>query len=119
MTVHELVHLELHTGDAGRESAFYARLLGWRPEQIDTAHGAYAAFEIGGGVGGGIVECGATPAAWVPYVQVGDIAAATTHAQELGATLRLAPREGPAGWRSVVADPCGAYVALWQAKETR
>jgi hypothetical protein len=25
-------------------------------------------------------------------------------------------REGPAGWRSVVATPCGAQVALWQSK---
>jgi predicted enzyme related to lactoylglutathione lyase len=28
----------------------------------------------------------------------------------------LEPREGPAGWRSVVAAPSGAEVALWQPK---
>jgi predicted enzyme related to lactoylglutathione lyase len=26
------------------------------------------------------------------------------------------PREGPAGWRSVVAVPDGAEIALWQPK---
>jgi predicted enzyme related to lactoylglutathione lyase len=31
----------------------------------------------------------------------------------------LEPREGPAGWRSVVSAPAGAEVALWQPKEWR
>jgi predicted enzyme related to lactoylglutathione lyase len=29
---------------------------------------------------------------------------------------RLSPREGPAGWRSVVATPAGGEIALWQPK---
>jgi predicted enzyme related to lactoylglutathione lyase len=28
----------------------------------------------------------------------------------------LEPREGPAGWRSVIAAPAGAEIALWQPK---
>jgi hypothetical protein len=28
----------------------------------------------------------------------------------------LEPREGPAGWRSVVAAPAGAELAFWQPK---
>jgi hypothetical protein len=28
----------------------------------------------------------------------------------------LAPREGPAGWRSVIATPEGGEIALWQQK---
>jgi predicted enzyme related to lactoylglutathione lyase len=41
---------------------------------------------------------------------------ATERARDLGASVILEPREGPAGWRSVVSVPAGAEVALWQAK---
>jgi hypothetical protein len=34
----------------------------------------------------------------------------------LGASVVLSPREGPAGWRSVLAIPAGGEVALWQPK---
>ena len=34
----------------------------------------------------------------------------------LGASVLLEPREGPAGWRSVVAAPASAEIALWQPK---
>jgi predicted enzyme related to lactoylglutathione lyase len=47
---------------------------------------------------------------------VPDAAAATRRAQELGASVLLAPREGPAGWRSVVASQAGAELAFWQPK---
>ena len=42
--------------------------------------------------------------------------AATEQARELGARTLLSPREGPAGWRSVVASPAGGEIALWQQK---
>jgi hypothetical protein len=38
----------------------------------------------------------------VPYVEVSEIAEATARARKLGASVLLEPREGPAGWRSVV-----------------
>jgi hypothetical protein len=34
----------------------------------------------------------------------------------LGGVVLLEPREGPAGWRSVVATPAGGEIAFWQAK---
>ncbi len=40
----------------------------------------------------------------------------TERAGRLGATVLLEPREGPAGWRSVVATPAGGDIAFWQAK---
>ena len=111
-----VVHLELHTGDLARASAFYAQLCGWRPEQIDTASGSYHALGLGGGVGGGIVECGARRPLWLPYVEVDQIDATTDRARQLGASVLLGPREGPAGWRSVVATPEGGEIAFWQPK---
>ena len=111
-----VVHLELHTGDLARARAFYARLCGWRPERIDAGGGSYLALELGRGFGGGIVECGTRRPLWLPYVEVAEIHEATERARELGASVLLEPREGPAGWRSVVAAPAGAELAFWQPK---
>src|SRR5262245_42010091 len=48
-----IVHLELHTPDQAAASAFYARLLSWRPELIKARSGSYLALEVGGNLGGG------------------------------------------------------------------
>jgi predicted enzyme related to lactoylglutathione lyase len=111
-----VVHLELHTGDLPGARAFYAGLCGWRPEQITVPSGSYLALELGGGLGGGIVECGAARPVWLPYVEVADVREATERARELGARVALEPREGPAGWRAVVAAPAAGEVAFWQPK---
>jgi predicted enzyme related to lactoylglutathione lyase len=62
------------------------------------------------------VECGTERPMWLPYVQVESVAEVTARAWGMGATVLLEPREGPAGWRSVVAVPGGAELALWQPK---
>jgi predicted enzyme related to lactoylglutathione lyase len=49
-------------------------------------------------------------------VEVAEIAQATDRARALGASVLLDPREGPAGWRSVVAAPAGGEIAFWQPK---
>ena len=112
---HPVVHLELHTGDLARASTFYSRLLSWRPERIDTGSGAYLALELGG-FGGGIVECCTRRSLWLPYVEVDHVERFTDRARQLGASVLFDPREGPAGWRSVVATPEGAEIAFWQPK---
>ena len=111
-----LVHLELHTGDLQRARAFYAELCGWRQERIDARHGSYLALELGGGLGGGIVECDIARSLWLPYVEVSEVGEATERARRLGASVLLEPREGPAGWRSVVATPAAGEIAFWQPK---
>ena len=116
MTYAPVVHLELHTGDRQRARAFYAALCGWRAERIDTGGGSYLALDLGGHLDGGIVECQTARALWLPYVEVGEIVAATERARRSGAAVLLEPREGPAGWRSVVATSAGGEVALWQPK---
>jgi predicted enzyme related to lactoylglutathione lyase len=112
-----VVHLELHTHDLSGASAFYGRLLCWRTEQIDVRCGSYQTLALGGALDGGIVECGATRARWLPYVEVEEIEAVTEHGRRLGASVLLEPREGPAGWRSVLATSEGGEVALWQPKQ--
>ena len=111
-----VVHLELHTGDLPRRARFYGQLCGWRPERVDAGGGSYLALGMGDGLGGGIVECATSRPLWLPYVEVAEIAEATERARALGARVLLEPREGPAGWRSVVATPAGGEVAFWQPK---
>jgi predicted enzyme related to lactoylglutathione lyase len=113
---HPIVHLELHTGDLRGARSFYVDLFGWRPEPIPTSHGSYLALELGNELGGGIVECPTERPLWLPYVEVPEINDATDRAQLLGASVLLTPREGPAGWRSVVATPAGGQIAFWQPK---
>ena len=116
MSPQPVVHLELHTADMAAASAFYARLLGWKPERIEAAGGSYLGLELGGGFGGGIVECGTARAVWLPYVAVDRVDRACERAVGLGASVLLGPREGPAGWRGVVRTSEGGEIAFWQAK---
>ena len=119
MRQNPVVHLELHTGDLPQARAVYAELCGWRREWIRTRDGSYLFLELGDGFGGGIVECGIRHPLWVPYVEVDEIAEATDRARRLGASVLLEPREGPGGWRSVVAASAAAEIALWQPKSRR
>jgi predicted enzyme related to lactoylglutathione lyase len=111
-----VVHLELHTRDLPRAREVYADICGWQPERIDTRHGSYLALELGGSLGGGIVECATRRPLWLPYVEVADVAEATDRARLCGASVLLESREGPAGWRSVIATPAGGEIAFWQPK---
>ena len=111
-----LVHLELHTGDLASARDLYAELCGWRADQVETRHGSYLALAMGNGLGGGIVQCPVRRPLWLPYVEVPDLSEAVERARRSGASVLLEPREGPAGWRSIVAAPAGAEVGLWQPK---
>jgi predicted enzyme related to lactoylglutathione lyase len=117
--VNPVVHLELHTPNLPRACAFYTRLFGWRAERIAAGQSSYLTLELGTGIEGGVVERDSGRMLWLPYVEVPDLAEATEQARLLGASVLLEPREGPAGWRSVLAAPAGAEVALWQSKTRR
>jgi len=110
--------LELHTTDQAIARSFYTELLGWRPERIEAGDRSYLALDLGEGQSGGIVECGTDRTLWLPYVSVPEVHSATMQAERLGGSVLLGPREGPAGWRSVVASPDGGEIAFWQAKST-
>jgi predicted enzyme related to lactoylglutathione lyase len=111
-----VVHLELHSGNLARACSFYSQVCGWRVERVEAGHRSYHVLEWGGPLEGGIVECGTDRALWLPYVEVASLDEAMERAQRLGATVLLEPREGPAGWRSVVHVPEGGEIAFWQSK---
>jgi predicted enzyme related to lactoylglutathione lyase len=113
-----MVHLELHTGDLPGACDFYTRLCGWRRELIEAGPASYLTLDLGA-LGGGAVECRVPRPLWLPYVSVDSVERATAEAQALGAEVILEPREGPAGWRSVVCAPAAGELAFWQAKPRR
>jgi predicted enzyme related to lactoylglutathione lyase len=111
-----MVHLELHTRQLDDARRFYGELCGWTQEHIHTPAGSYLALDLGSGLGGGIVQCPTERALWLPYMEVDNVDETTDRARVLGAQVMLAPREGPTGWRSVIATPAAGELALWQPK---
>jgi predicted enzyme related to lactoylglutathione lyase len=115
-TSNPVVHLELHTGDLPGARVFYTHHLRWQSERIEVHSGSYLTLGLGRSLDGGIVECGTERPRWLPYVEVDRVDELTERARELGALVLLEPREGPAGWRSVVSTPAGGEIAFWQPK---
>jgi len=57
------------------------------------------------------------PTQWLTYVGVDEINAATEKAKTLGANILKGPMEIPnIGWFTILVDPTGAPIALFQAK---
>lgn len=111
-----VVHLELRTGNLPRACAFYTQVFGWHAETISLGGASYLGLDLGDRIEGGVVERDSESSLWLPYVEVADVSTATEVARAIGAEVTLEPREGPAGWRSIVAPPAGAEIALWQPK---
>jgi len=111
----KFVYTELHTDDAPKARAFYADLLGWEYQDVPRAPTDYALIRSGGEVFGGIAGRSSTPPLWLPYIGVADVKAMTTKAKVLGAKIEVECREfGGFGTLTVLADPTGARVGLWQ-----
>lgn len=108
---HGFVWFHSNSDNAAETSTFYERLLGWRASE-GPAGLTMLAGDSGPFAGVGPKETGV--AGWIPYAQVDDVVRATEEAQRLGATILRAKTRGPAGEFSVVRDPGGAAIALWQ-----
>ncbi|UJA18910.1 VOC family protein [Thermoleophilia bacterium SCSIO 60948] len=107
---------DLSTPDAGAAKAFYRPLLGWEYETV-SAGVEYTMALVDGDEVAGLYEPEADgPPAWLSYVAVDDVAASAERVRELGGSVAAGPVElGPPGAMAVVADPQGAFFALWQA----
>src|SRR6476469_8352390 len=115
------VHVELNTVDPAKAKAFYSRLFQWQLEDMpNTAvpDGAYTMIKVGEGTGGGIMkQVPNGPSGWLAYVLVDDIHAATKKAQSLGAEVMKDVTEVMGmGWLSLIKDPTGSILGLWQPK---
>ena len=74
-------------------------------------------IEVGEGAGGGMMKhpMPGEPSIWLAYVNVDDVAAAMEKAKSLGAQVVREVTEVPnAGSFSIIIDPTGATLGLWQ-----
>ena len=90
---------------------FYEKLLGWKPAAGPPGMTMFAGES---GPFAGIGEKDGKATGWVPYAEVDDVDAATKRAVQLGAEVVKEKTRGPAGEFSIVRDPGGASIALWQ-----
>jgi len=119
MMANPFVHVELNSTDPATAKRFYGKLFGWKLTDMALPVGTYTMIDVGDGTGGGMMQQ-LIPGAgsfWLPYVLVDDIKAATAQARTLGATIMKDVDEVPdMGWLSIIEDPTGAMLGLWEAK---
>jgi len=114
------VHVELNTTDVDKAKAFYGKLFDWTLEDVPMGDSAYTMIKVGEGTAGGIMKhpVPGAPSAWLAYVAVDDIKAATAKAKALGARIMTDVTEVMGmGWLSILIDPTGAALGLWQPKK--
>jgi len=114
------VHVELATTDLDKSKSFYQSLFSWQLQEIDMGGGmSYTMINVGEGTGGGMMKqpVPGAPSAWLAYALVDDVTAATAKAKSLGAQVMRDVTEVPnAGSFSIIIDPTGAALGLWQPK---
>ena len=116
------IHAELATTNVAKAKAFYSKLFRWKLKDIpnSAAGGDYTMIDVGEGTGGGIMKQmrPGEPSAWMPYVLVKDIDAATKRAKKLRARIMKGVTEvEDMGWLSIIVDPTGAVLGLWEPKD--
>ncbi len=114
------VHVELNTTDIAKAKSFYHGMFDWKLVDQEVGPGMiYTMINVGEGTGGGMMQALSPDAksAWMPYVLVDDIVAATAKAKSLGATICHEVMEVmDAGSLSIIMDPTGAMIGFWQPK---
>lgn len=113
------VHVELNTNDLPRAKDFYGKLFDWKFEDMPMDDGTYTLIKVGDGTGGGMMvnPIPNAPSWWLAYVLVDDVGAATKKAKSLGAKIMKDVTEVKGmGVLSILIDPTGATIALWEAK---
>ena len=113
------VHCELATTDVAKAKGFYGKLFDWKFEDVPMDAGTYTLIKVGDGTGGGMMvnPIPNVPSWWIAYVLVDDVAAATKKAKSLGAKVMKDVSEVKGmGSFSILTDPTGATIALWEAK---
>ena len=114
------VHVELSSTDLAKARPFYKSLFDWKLEDVEMGGGmTYTMVKVGDGTGGGMMKqmIPGAPSFWLPYVLVDDIAAATAKAKKLGAKVMKDVTEVMGmGSLSIIIDPSGATLGLWQPK---
>jgi len=116
------VHVELVSTDVGKAKSFYGKLFNWKLEDVDMGDMTYTLIRVGDGTGGGLMKNPTRDghSMWIAYVQVADVRKATSKAKSLGAKVKKAVTEVKgAGSLSIITDPTGALLGLWEPKKKK
>ena len=113
--------VDLQTDDLDGAKRFYGEVLGWSFADLPMGDDAvYSMAQVQGHNVAALSERQdeSIPPHWNCYVTVEDVDASAAQAAELGATLVAEPFDVfDAGRMAVFADPQGAMLSIWQAKE--
>jgi uncharacterized protein len=120
------VWYELMTTDMKAAAAFYSAVVGWTTQDSSMSGIEYSLFMSGESMVAGLMNQPeeskkmGSPPAWMGYVSVEDVDAASNKAKKLGATIHVEPREIPnMGRFSILADPQNAAFAIFQSVPPR
>jgi predicted enzyme related to lactoylglutathione lyase len=113
--------VDLGTNDKAAAKKFYGGLFGWTYEDQGPEVGNYTIASKNGKPVVGLMEMGpeqaGMPPAWGSTVAVSDADEATKRATSAGGTVIMGPDDvADAGRLSMVIDPTGAMIGLWEAK---
>ena len=111
-------HIELTTDNLKAAQKFYSKVFAWNLKEMPGMN--YTLIDVGSGTGGGMQmkPMPEAPTGWMPYVQVDDVKATVAKATKAGATAMLPYQEiGDMGAIGVFADPNGATIGVWEAKQ--
>ena len=112
------VHVELQTTDLKKARDFYSKLFDWKLEDTQVpGFGTYTMIGVGEGTGGGMMaaQTPGVPSFWLSYVNVSDVASATKKSKDLGAKVLVESTPvSDMGKFSIITDPTGATLGLWQ-----
>ena len=108
--------VDLSTDDHDGAKAFYGGLFGWTFEDRPSSGGAYSMARKDGNVVGGVYRGeGSFPPHWNCYVTVDSADAAADCAKAAGGTVVMDPFDvEDVGRMSLIQDPTGAFLALWE-----
>ena len=115
---------ELQTSDPEAAGRFYTALIGWEARVQDMGEaGPYTLFSKDGKEIAGMMALppgtpDGVPSHWMSYLGVADIDAATARVPDLGGAVIAPPFDIPGvGRMSVITDPTGAVVSLFQGTD--
>lgn len=112
--------VDLATTDSAKAKEFYKKVLGYTYEDIEGDNGTYTYTMAAGERAGALYAMGkemkGVPPHWTLYVAVNDVDAKAKKAKDLGGTVLMPPFDlMDKGRMTVVSDPTGGTLALWQA----
>jgi hypothetical protein len=110
---------ELSSRDIDKAVAFYGKVFGWTPHQMETGEGGppYTELQLDGKSIAGAMPMNPMvpaemPSYWLVYFGVEDVDKSHQKAIDAGASEMMAPQDFPGGRFSILGDPQGAAFGL-------